>query len=51
MTDAEVEVFTVNGVKVAGGRGAAVMESLGKGFYIVNVKNGSEVKTIRVARK
>lgn len=51
MTDAEVEVFTVNGVKVAGGRGAAVMESLDKGFYIVNVKNGSEVKTIRVARK
>ena len=49
--DVEVEVFGVNGVKVASGRGAAVMESLDKGFYIVNVKNGSEVKTIRVARK
>ena len=49
--DVEVEVYGVNGVKVASGRGAAVMESLDKGFYIVNVKNGSEVKTIRVARK
>lgn len=49
-SDAEVEVYSVNGVKMASGRGASVIESLGKGFYIVNMKNGSEVKTVRVAR-
>lgn len=48
---AQVEIFTANGVKVTEGKGVGVIRSLGKGLYIVKVKDGNEVKTLRITRK
>lgn len=42
--DAEVSVFNQSGVVVKSGRGANVIESLQKGFYIVKTKQNGETK-------
>lgn len=46
--NAEVEVYNVNGQLVATGRGMATVQKAGQGLYIVKVKDGSEVKTLRM---
>ena len=48
--DALVEVYSLNGVKVAEGRGAAALQQATNGLYIIKVREGNEVKTLRVVR-
>ena len=47
-TNAEVEVYNMNGQLVATGRGMSTVQNAGQGLYIVKVKDGSEVKTLRM---
>ena len=44
--DTQVTVFTLNGVQVASGRSASVLQNLKKGMYVVKA-NGKTVKAIR----
>ena len=44
--DTQVTVYTLNGVQVASGRCASVMQNLNKGMYVVKA-NGKTVKAIR----
>lgn len=46
--NAEVEVYNMSGQLVATGRGMATVQKAGQGLYIVKVKDGSEVKTLRM---
>lgn len=46
--NAEVEVYNMNGQLVATGRGMSTVQKAGQGLYIVKVKDGSEVKTLRM---
>lgn len=48
--NAEVSVYNLSGVLVGSGRGNAAMESLPKGIYVVKVKDGNDVKTMRIMR-
>jgi len=47
--DAYVEVYSLSGVKVAEG-GADVIDSLDRGFYVVRVIDGNNVRSYRIAR-
>ena len=49
--NAEVVVYNINGVMVKSGIGINVLQSLDRGLYIVKVKDGDNVKTLRIARK
>lgn len=45
--DSQVTVYTLNGVQVANGRSASVLQSLNKGMYVIKAANGKTVKAIR----
>ena len=45
--DAQVTVYTLNGVQVANGRSASVLQNLNKGMYVIKTANGKTVKAIR----
>lgn len=45
--DSQVTVYTLNGVQVASGRSASVLQNLGKGMYVIKSANGKTVKAIR----
>ena len=45
--DAQVTVYTLNGVQVANGRSASVLQNLNKGMYVIKAANGKTVKAIR----
>jgi hypothetical protein len=49
--NAEVSVFTIDGMQVANGQGMNTLEKLGKGLYVVKVKDGDKTQTVRFARK
>ena len=49
--DAQVTVYTLGGVQVANGRGAALLKQLDKGVYVVKVSDGTQTKTQRIVRK
>jgi hypothetical protein len=49
--EAEVEVYTLGGVLAKSGRGQETLQSLNKGVYVVKVKEGDSVRTLRVAKK
>ena len=49
--DAQVDVYTANGMLVKSGKGAKTMLSLAKGVYVVKVRDGQNTKTIRFVRK
>lgn len=49
--NAEVEVYSVNGSLVSKGVGSQALQSLAKGLYVVKVKEGDEIRTLRVVRK
>ncbi len=45
--NAEVTVYTANGVQVAKGRAAQVLSTLQKGMYVMKTANGETIKTVR----
>jgi len=49
--EAEVEVYTLGGVLAKSGRGQETLQSLNKGVYVVKVKEGDSIRTLRVAKK
>lgn len=49
--DAQVEVYTLGGVCVAAGCGNDALQQLDRGIYVVKVKEGDNVRTMRVARR
>ena len=49
--EAEVEVYTLGGTLAKNGRGQETLQSLKKGVYVVKVKEGENVRTLRIARK
>ena len=49
--DAQVTVYTIDGVQVANGMGTQVLQQLGKGLYVVKVQQGGQTQTLRVARQ
>ena len=48
-SNAEVEVYSADGQLLATGRGMATVQRAGKGLFIVKVKDGNELKTLRIA--
>lgn len=48
--DATVEVYNISGIKVAQGKGMQVLDTLGHGFYVVRISDGTSVKAYRIAR-
>lgn len=48
-SNAEVEVYSADGQLLATGRGMATVQRAGKGLFIVKVKDGDELKTLRIA--
>jgi predicted Zn-dependent protease len=49
--NAQVAVYSLNGIQVANGKGAAMLQNLEKGVYVVKVTEGQNVKTLRIVRK
>lgn len=47
---AQVEVYGLNGMLIATGRGAATLQSLDRGIYIVKVNEQGRQQTLRVVR-
>ena len=47
---AQVEVYGLNGMQIAAGRGAATLQSLDRGIYIVKVSEQGRQQTLRVVR-
>lgn len=50
-TNAELTIYTIDGVQVAKGRGDEALQTVGKGVYVVKVKDGDQTKTLRMIRK
>lgn len=50
LSDAEVEVFGISGIKVAEGKGSEVIPALEHGFYVVRVTDGTNVRSFSIAR-
>ena len=48
---AQVEVYSLGGVLVATGEGSNTLQQLAAGVYVVKVKEGDSVHTMRVARR
>ncbi|MBO6287401.1 MAG: T9SS type A sorting domain-containing protein [Prevotella sp.] len=48
-SNAEVEVYSADGQLLATGRGMTTVQRAGKGLFIVKVKDGDELKTLRIA--
>lgn len=49
--DAQVAVFSLNGIQIAKGYGMETLKGLDKGVYIVKVQDKNGVKTLKVARR
>ena len=49
--NAQLTVYTIDGMKVAEGFGRQVVQSLGKGLFVVKVTDGEQTSTMRVVRK
>lgn len=50
LADADVEVFSISGIKVAEGKYSEVVPALERGFYVVRVTEGSNVRAFSIAR-
>lgn len=49
--DAQVTVYTLDGVQKVSGRGMQTMDKLEKGVYVVKVTDGENSQTMRIIRK
>ena len=49
--NAQVAVYSLNGIQVANGKGTAMLQNLEKGVYVVKVTEGQNVQTLRIIRK
>lgn len=49
--DAQVEVYSISGTLVAAGKGTGAIGQLASGVYVVKVKEGDTVRTMRIARR
>ena len=49
--DAEVEVYSVNGVQLSNGRGQAAMQQLDRGLYIIKVRENGQTRNYTVVRR
>ena len=47
---AQVEVYGLNGMQIAAGRGAATLQSLDRGIYIIKVREQGRQQTLRVVK-
>lgn len=50
-SDSDVTVYSVDGAIVGRGKGTEALRTLAKGVYVVKVKSGDTVKTLRITRK